>query len=288
MDTPKHWILGLDLRPGAEGPLVFANWLQSQLPDMNVQPVHVIEAELLAFLEAGERGRVRTALEEAAKAKLEAIDWQGGALKLVPASNPEDALEDAAEDATGLILGRLAPRREKPLIRLGRVARRLLRRLPAPTIVVPPDLQTDQIGAGPVVLATDLTDSCANAIAFAKTTAAALGRPLAVAHVVSLTPGGGFNFLAPETVDRLQRQLHGQGVDALARWLGEQNLDIPDDRRWVSEGVATQELCRACRTLEAVMLVCGSRQLNAIGRLFVTPVGSELAASSACPVAIVG
>jgi nucleotide-binding universal stress UspA family protein len=35
------------------------------------------------------------------------------------------------------------------------------------------------------------------------------------------------------------------------------------------------------------MLVSGSRKLNAVERVFVTSVGSEIAASATCPVAIV-
>jgi nucleotide-binding universal stress UspA family protein len=35
------------------------------------------------------------------------------------------------------------------------------------------------------------------------------------------------------------------------------------------------------------MLVAGSRKLNALERLFITSVGTELAASASCPIAVV-
>ncbi|NJK31386.1 MAG: universal stress protein, partial [Deltaproteobacteria bacterium] len=75
-----------------------------------------------------------------------------------------DLLERAAMlELDALLVGRRARRDEDPIVRLGEVTRRVVRKLPAPVIVVPPDFGDDArdlLGSGPIILATDLSDHC--------------------------------------------------------------------------------------------------------------------------------
>ena len=57
--------------------------------------------------------------------------------------------------------------------------------------------------------------------------------------------------------------------------------------RLICEGMVADELKSLARLEDAVMVVAGSRKLEALERLFVASVGSELAASASCPVALV-
>ena len=83
--------------------------------------------------------------------------------------------------ASGLVIGRAAERGSRAVVRLGRVARRVLRRLPCPVVVVPPDLSA--VADGPILLATDLDVASASAVTFARDLAARHGRELKVVHV---------------------------------------------------------------------------------------------------------
>ena len=97
------------------------------------------------------------------------------------ANQAEDGLAHAAEGAAGLVIGRAARAGEESFVRLGPVARRLLRRLPGPVVVAPRDLMA--VPPGPILLATDLGDATAAALPFAQRLAARHGRPLELVHI---------------------------------------------------------------------------------------------------------
>ncbi|MCA9698526.1 MAG: universal stress protein, partial [Myxococcales bacterium] len=158
MSSHTTWTLGLDLREGAEGPLVFARWLCAELGktgEAKLAPIHVIEQDQLGLLATADRREEAMALaEDAVQRTLERAGETAGplaGLRFVEVGTPEDVLIHEAGDSEGLIIGRLAPRGEDRLLRLGGVARRLLRRLAAPTVVVPPDLQRATVGKGPII-----------------------------------------------------------------------------------------------------------------------------------------
>jgi nucleotide-binding universal stress UspA family protein len=287
-----RWTLGLDLREGAEGPLVFARWLVAELErngtSSELDPVHVLEQDQLGvFATAEQREQIVAMAEDAA---VKAIERAGDSkpltgFRLVEVGEPEDVLSDSAKQSEGLIIGRLAPRGRDKVLRLGGVARRLLRRLPSPTLVVPPDLSRTQVGKGPIVFACDGDDDSLGAARFATKLAESLRRELVLAHVVPMPYGWSVGYMPSDSIEQVRADLRTRGERTLERWATQHGLI--GLRGFVSEGIVTEELARLASDQDALMLIVGSRKLNAIERLFVTSVGSELAASSAVPVAVV-
>ena len=68
---------------------------------------------------------------------------------------------------------------------------------------------------------------------------------------------------------------------------GQTQHGITGLRGVICEGMVADELARLAKAEDALMVVAGSRKLNALERLFVASVGSELAASASCTVAVV-
>lgn len=291
MATTNKWTLGLDLREGAEGPLVFARWLCKQLAATGtavLDPIHVIEQDQIGFLASADKREHVIALAE--DAVVRTLGRAGDPtplanMRLVEVGEPEDVLANAARDAEGLIIGRLAPRGKDRLLRLGGVARRLLRRLAAPTLVVPPDLRPEQIGKGPIILACDTHADSIGATRFALHMANRLRRELMLAHVVPMPYGWSVGYLPAEAVTQVRADLRTQGERTLERWATQHG--ITNLRGVVTEGMVADELASLAKSEDALMLIAGSRKLNALERLFVTSVGTELAASASCPVAVV-
>src|SRR5688500_11308289 len=151
MSTPP-WIVGLDLGPRGHGALVFADWLRSSAA-ARVLGLHVLEAWASRFVGGADEAAdtVRAAVDErCARFGLERLEQ----VEVLMVPRAEEGLAARAEHAAGLILGRAAPTGASARVRLGRVARRVLRQLPCPVVIVPPELTV--VGAGPVLLATDL------------------------------------------------------------------------------------------------------------------------------------
>jgi nucleotide-binding universal stress UspA family protein len=154
------WIIGVDLRPLSHGALEFATWLAMNAVTPESAPcffpVHVLEEDrLLAVLRYHPLDELVTAAREAAQRTLEQhgrAEWLEH-LQIFQALRPEERLEVARADAgaDAIIIGRAAGRKERRVVRLGRVARRLLRALQSTVVVVPPDLQAHDIGGGPIV-----------------------------------------------------------------------------------------------------------------------------------------
>lgn len=292
MTSSTKWILGLDLREGAEGPLIFARWLTAALTRQGVaaevEPIHVLEQDQVGMLALADRRDETIALAEDAIART--LERTGdptpiGNLRLVEYGDPEDVLAQAAAGAEGLVIGRLAPRGKDRILRLGGVARRLLRRLPAPTWVVPPDLRPEQIGKGPIILACDAHEDSLGATRYALRMADLLRRELILAHVVPMPYGWSIGYLPAESVKQVRADLRAQGERLLERWATQHG--ITGLRGVVTEGIVPEELARLVESEDALTLITGSRKLNALERLFVTSVGSELAASAKCPVVVV-
>jgi nucleotide-binding universal stress UspA family protein len=293
MSTPTNWILGLDLREGAEGPLVFARWLHATLTRQgaaaNFELIHVLEQDQVGLLALADRRDETVALAEDAVARtLERSGEPGapiGSVRIVEYGQPEDVLAHAASGAPGLVIGRLAPRGRDRVLRLGGVARRLLRRLPTATWVVPPDLRSEHIGKGPIILACDAQEDSLGATRYALWLADALRRELILAHVVPMPYGWSLGYLPVESLKQVRADLQAQGERLLERWATQHG--ITGLRGVVTEGIVPEELARLAESENALAVITGSRKLNALERLFVTSVGSELAASSKCPVVVV-
>lgn len=290
--TVSKWIVGLDLRDTATGALQFARWLvlhASAKDHHEIVPVHVLEESYLlqvlrhAHIADVERIAESTAIEELTRAGLRAT---AAAPRIVRGIVAEDRLvaELDAERGDALVIGRQAPSAERHFVRLGRIARRLVRRLPAPIVVVPPDLRAETLGTGPVLLAVDPADDDGSAAKFATRLAASIGRTVTVVHVVDIAVDGQ-RYIPASTVGQLLAQLgleHERDLDA---WKARHHLT--GSPSIVAQGDVVARLVAIAQAENAPLIVCGSRGMGTLERVFVASIASELSCWAGCAVAIV-
>ncbi len=288
MEETTRWLVGLDLIPENTGVFRVSSWLRASEPEAQAIGVHVVETGLFRFL--GER--VPTILAGARERIDEAVAEAGGGVDLfakleaVSADTAERGLMDAAirHGARALLIGRWSRRGERSVVKLGRVARRILRALPVPVIVTPPDLLRSDIGAGPILLATDLSANSAAAARFAVDLAERTARPLVVAYV-GIPRSHAALYVLDEEMEGLIEG-HKREVEAAARAWASANLP-GDPEVKVAFGEIESELLGLAEGLSASMIVCGSRGLSLAERIFASSTASNLAGLAPCPVAVV-
>lgn len=280
MSTANQWIVGIDLRERSHGALVFAGWLGAA--GEHVTGVHVLEEWRRPYTQ----GDVLPAVEAAVAETTRKLGCPPPApITSFDASVAETGLARAADGAAGLILGRAAGEHGAPLVRLGTVARKLLRELPAPVIVVPPDLTA--VADGPVLLATDLGPATAGAVAFARSFAARHARPLEFVHV-----GEEFHSSYDESGEpphpalvAAQAEYHAEIAQNADTWATEHGLSaIP---RHLLYGDPVLEIAALAATRSAALVVVGSRRLGLAARIFLSSAASALASIATCPVAVI-
>lgn len=200
-------------------------------------------------------------------------------IEAVPGS-PVDALVAASNfyDVDGLLIGRHGPRDGGTIVRLGTVARQLLRRLPTAVMVVPPDHDPAEHPRGPVLVATDLAPDASAAGRFGLRLAQELGVDLVLLHV-------------PET-GQLAAQLgaapHSPIVadpEAFDQWV--QQYGLGGARTETCPGDPVEQTLKLARAHDASIIVCGSRRLSTMDRVFQASTGSTLAAHARRPVVVV-
>jgi nucleotide-binding universal stress UspA family protein len=280
-------MVGVDLRNLSGGAITFARWLSDLGPQHRFLGVHVVEYVPHLLMEnqgAGTPEQIQAVADEAL-APLHG-DAHFDELGAVLATAAEDGLVAAVHEkrADALIVGRRAPRAGEGIIRLGRVARRLLRTLPCPVVVVPPDVDAAHIGTGPVVVATCLTDNAVAAVRWSAKLAESLRRPLVLVHAMQ----------APDQLAIVVPSVVWEGVVSQRTDWGRAELDawvhahgFEHIERVAVEGPPTHVLGRFASERDACLLVMGSRRLGTFDRLFQSSVGSEIAGSSPVPVAVV-
>jgi nucleotide-binding universal stress UspA family protein len=279
------WIVGIDLGERSIGALRMAAWLQHHARGVDrLVGVHALDQRVRTMMTEQRAQQII----EATGAALEAQVAQLGVsdsfseLRTVLAHTPEEALAEAATTigVDGVVVGRIARSDSAVPWRLGSVARRLLRRLPAPVMVVPPDLV--EVGSGPVLLATDLHDDSAAAAQLALRISRELGRGLLVAHVdlalVASTSAIGYGLAVP-------LEMKPRTIDDVERWIGAQRLGSASAT--LLEGDVVERLLHCAGRVRAPLLVCGSRQLGLGERIFSSSVASELAARAGTAVVAV-
>jgi nucleotide-binding universal stress UspA family protein len=256
-----RWILGIDEHDRSRGATEVAAWLHehSRAPDEHQAfAVHVVDGHRVTQLAEHARGDIVAATKVRIEEALVAHEARGAIAEMFVDVDalPESALEKYADVMAGdiLLVGRIGTRDVQTIMRLGRVARRLLRTLPRPVAVVPPDLRRTAIGAGAVVLATDLSPASAGAGTIARRLAASIGRELVVVHVGS-TPG-------PELAD-------------VVGWTRNQSLE-PARVRLV-HGDVLDRVLEIADEEHAPFIVCGSRMLSARERVLTSSIGTDLA-----------
>jgi nucleotide-binding universal stress UspA family protein len=284
------WIVGLDLRPFGQGALEFAAWLHAHTTAERLIAVHVLEeAAMRQALREHSIGEVERRAREATEAFMarQGLAESYSAIDVVEGVTADASLGAALQlhRATGVIVGRRAPAGEDALVLLGRVARRLLRALPGPVVVVPPDVTRATMGKGPILLATDLHDDCLGAAGFARQLSVATGRPLVVVHTVDIPEQWGLGYVPAATMDQLYGQLRLDGEQGLQAWLTRTGLG--DCAAIVAEGPTVARLAAIAKAEDALMLVTGSRKLSLLERVFRSSVGTDLAGAATVPVAVV-
>lgn len=289
-----RWVVGLDLRPESQGAIHYGVWLSKQMhetPRQSLIGVHVIEQEsTFPILRYHAEEEVQLGATNAAKRAVEAAlasDWMGEPHVVVGATADERlAAVLPLYQADGLIVGRQAKGGEDRFQRLGRVARRLLRKLPAPVIVVPPDLLESSVGQGPVIMATDLGEDSVSAARFARRLATRTSKELLLAHVVPLPDNVGVVAYVPYFAwEKVRSDWHDSAVERLVAWSDEHEIEA--DRRVVEAGITVTRLVELAEREKASMIVCGARSLNMLERVFSSSIGAEVAAAARVPVCVV-
>ncbi|MCA9695030.1 MAG: universal stress protein [Myxococcales bacterium] len=283
-----RWIVGLDLTERSAGAITFARWFHQHLTDEHFLGAHIIEAS--ARLQAYDIGEMSGRAALVARKMIA----DAGAAAAIPevevraAEGAARALEELSHErsSVGIIVGRKAPRGERPLVALGRIARRLVRRAPTSLIVVPPDLSASDLG-GPIVVATDLTESAARALHFARGIARETGLPLVVAHVVEVVDA--LQLYVP-TLDFSSTRIEARARSeaAVDAWLRDHYVAPgPEITVALPDGPVFSGLSDVIEEHRPSLVVCGSRRLSATERLFLSSVGTELASRAPTAVAII-
>lgn len=284
MTSERPWILGLDLGPRSSGVLRFARLLRQQL-HAHVVGVVVCEAWLVG-LPPGEDAIIRDSRRSEAERWL--ADLNVGApdaavdeTQIVEEVDVESGLTGAAQGAAGVIIGRRSPTPEA-WSRLGRVARRLLRRLPAPVLVVPPEVTDDDL-SGPVVLATDLTERSVAAARFAVGLARRLARPLLCVHVAQPRWEETYDPSEPRWTE-LRRRYREETERSAHTWAGDH---CPGAELTVDYGDPIDRVPVLARRMHASLIVVGSGRPGMLERFFAGSTASIVAAVAPCAVAVV-
>jgi nucleotide-binding universal stress UspA family protein len=291
MASGKKWIIGLDLGERSTGALRFAAWMtrhSKAAGGERLVGVHVLEE---AHLQAALRYHHLSELEtNATTTARKAIAAAGASdvlqiVHVVEGHTAEVSLEAAAAFHHGhaIVIGRNAPRDSVNPLRLGRVARRLLRTLSLPTMVVPPDLVDP--APGPVLLACSVDDDAIEAALFARDFAERFGRELVLVHVTALPEHHSAQYLPPQTLAKIRAEHQAHGERELAEWAARNGF--AQERRVVVQGGIADRLVATAGEQNAFAIVSGSRRLTMFERWLLASTGSELAAHAACPVIVV-
>lgn len=284
MPSPSPWIIGLEPGDAGQGPLRFARWLRESL-HAQVLGVHVRELWIPALAQSETAVYVATTMAETdrwlATLRTGPADAAIDRLEVVEAMDVADGLVGASRGAPGLVVGRRFAR-EGVWVRLGSVVRRLLRHLPAPVIVAPPELGAGAF-EGPVVLATALDETSVAAARFAVWFARRAGRPLVCVHVGQLRWSGSFPALQPGW-EALRERYRQATEDTTRMWIAEH---CPGAELAVEYGDPADVLPAVAGVHKASLLVLGSGRPGLAERIFAGSTASLTAAAAPCAVAVV-
>jgi nucleotide-binding universal stress UspA family protein len=209
-------------------------------------------------------------------------------VQLIQALDAAEALQQAvtSQRADALVVGRAAPGAAGVrIVRLGRVARRLLRSATMPLVVVPPDVTTDALGDGPLVALVRLDARSARTATFAAALAGRLGRPLALIHVIPPTLEQAAPFFPADLGEKVASEQRARGEEALARWVAGSGL--APQLTAVLPGNPIDAALAFADARRAPLLLVGARPLHGIASVLAAGTASVLAAVAALPVVVV-
>lgn len=191
----------------------------------------------------------------------------------------------AEERQSNLIIARRAPRDSDRLVRLGTTARRVIRRMTQPLVVVPSDWRGEHAGKGPVLVAVDPTEASLAAVTFGRKLAALLARPIELVFVLPGIEDFGLIYLASARAKELLREHEESAAKRFDAFVAAHGLaDLPAHN---ARGAIVDALLSRSKEVDATCIVTGSRRLSVGERLLTASVGSDLAATCPQPVVIV-
>ena len=280
---PLRALVGVDALDRSRGALAVAERLVV-VGRADCKPVHIVELVPELFPD-WVSSSTRTWSVNVAAAAAKAVAPSLPVLDVLEALPPELGLEHAVRhlDADLLIVGRKARADERALVRLGGVARQLLRSLPCAIAVVPPDYTPPDESIRPILLATNLGVSSRGAATMARQLATSLDAPLMCVHTVDRLPPLPSD-VDDETRRRMLLERSSQAENALETWCLEVGLKAGS--RHIVTGDPLSALDRMVTDFRPQLVVCGSRLLGTAARLFSTSVGSTLAATLPVPVVV--
>jgi nucleotide-binding universal stress UspA family protein len=285
-----RWVVGVDLRPHSHGAINFAAWLraQDQTGQARLEALHVVDKRVFELPDAPAPTIVLSRAKQATIAALSARHVLD-AFAHVDAIEADDVIDTLAAagalaTSTGLIVGRRAAESDARVVRLGKVARRLLRRLDSPVFVVPPDLERAHIGDGPIVCAVDLDQHGVDVARFGEALGQAIGRPARLVHVLDAGDPIGIEYLPELTWTDMHTHARAAKEAALSKWRDEAGLGA---YTLIAEGQTVTQLINAALELDACMILCGSRKLSLAQRMWLSSIGSSLAAAAHLPVGVI-
>lgn len=287
------WIVGMDLRPRSAGALQLARWLADRIGEAERERfvgVHVLEQEHLeVVLRYRHLAEVvedsREALGEALRA--EALEDVIGEAEVVQALDAAEGLAAAVarRGAEGLVVGRAAGAQQLRIVRLGRVARRLIRAASVPLVVVPPDVRAEAIGEGPVVCAISLDESSLTTCRYAERLARRVGRPLAVLHVVARPGEYASQYRGEELTRRATADQQARAEEALSAWLAASGVRADETR--VLLGSVVENAGWYAEERRAAIVAVGARPISGAAGVLAGGTAMALAAGASCPVLLV-
>lgn len=286
--------LGLDMRPQTTGAVQYALWVCETAnfqPVGHVRPVHVVEPDaMVELIRHADEQAIVGAFQQRGKEVLHELG-HGGHFRApeVLVGDAVEILEDRAiaTHSTALLISRRAPSSSTmALPRLGSVARRLLRRLKLPVIVVPPDLLASQVGGGPVVVAVDFEEGSQRALEWAQPVADTLHRKLMLVHMAEMPDQIGYaGFIQPERWQSLANEILDRGRERMDDFV--QRCGIEQVETSIVRGPVLPGLLDFAAESKACMLVSGSGHHGVLHRILVPSIASEAAALAAVAVAVV-
>lgn len=285
------WIVGLDLGQRTAGALQFVRWLAGKSGGERFVGVHVLEEEHLEIaLRYHHLDEVLASARDGAEKELraEGADALVRDVQVIQALDAAEALRDAvtSQGADGLVMGRAAPGGAGVrIVRLGRVARRVLRGATMPVTVVPPDVRADALGDGPIVALVRLDARSARTATFATALAARVGRPLALAYVIPPTVEQAAPYFPAELGEKIAAEQRARGEEALAAWIGSSALS--PQLTAVLQGNPVDAALAFAESHRSPLLIVGARPLHGVASIFATGTASVLASVAPLPVVVV-
>ncbi len=289
-----RWIVGLDLQHRSAGALQLVRWLDRErhaAEEDEFAGVHVLEEEHLELvLRYHHLDEVLASANRAAAAALrhEGVERLVRDVELIQGPDAADVLLTAARagGADALVVGRAAPGAAGVrIVRLGRVARRLLRRTTSPVAVVPPDVRAEALGDGPLVALVRLDARSARTATFAATLAGHLGRPLALVYVIPPAIEQAAPYFPAELGQRIAAEQVVRGEAELAAWMT--GMGLTAQRTAVLQGNPVDASLAFAAEQRSPMLLVGARPVRGFAHALASGTASVLASIASVPVIVV-